>query len=222
MKLLFIRHGEPNYELDCLTEKGKLQAEKLGLRLADGPLTAAYVSPMGRAKETANIALAGRDIEPVVCPWLHEFDVRTWNEYMGRETELWDISPKIWTADKRNYDKELFQTADGMPEEAFTRYDAVRKGLDSLLAGYGLVREGGYFKRTKPADDCTLAFFCHFGATCVSAAYLLGISPMLALQSFSAEPTAIATLCTDDRFGVDVNFRLHGFGDIAHLRGDRK
>ena len=33
MRILIVRHGDPNYELDCLTEKGKreaaLMAEKL-------------------------------------------------------------------------------------------------------------------------------------------------------------------------------------------------
>jgi probable phosphoglycerate mutase len=60
-------------------------------------------------------------------------------------------------------------------------------------------------------------FFCHFGITCVMIAHLLGVSPIITLQGMSAEPTAIATLCTDDRFGREVNFRLHGFGDINHL-----
>ena len=34
MKLYIIRHGDPNYELDCLTEIGKEQAEAVAPRIA--------------------------------------------------------------------------------------------------------------------------------------------------------------------------------------------
>ena len=100
----------------------------------------------------------------------------------------------------------------------FPRAEAVRLGLDELLARHGLIRDGGAFRKTGDTDK-TLALFCHFGAGCVVIAQLLGISPMLTLQGFSAEPTAVATLCTDDRFEDVVNFRLHGYGDISHLGG---
>ena len=63
MKLLFIRHGDPDYEKDSLTEKGWHEAELLGQRMANTPVTAFYVSPLGRAKDTASKTLqkVGRD-----------------------------------------------------------------------------------------------------------------------------------------------------------------
>ena len=59
MKLLFIRHGEPNYEKDCLTENGLVQAAHLAKRLERENITAAFHSPMGRAAETAHICIDG-------------------------------------------------------------------------------------------------------------------------------------------------------------------
>ena len=53
MRLLFIRHGEPDYEKDSLTEKGFREAEYLAEYLADVKIDACYVSPLGRAKDTA-------------------------------------------------------------------------------------------------------------------------------------------------------------------------
>ena len=35
MKLIFIRHGEPDYEADSLTEKGWREAELLAKRATD-------------------------------------------------------------------------------------------------------------------------------------------------------------------------------------------
>ena len=35
MRLLMIRHGDPDYEHDCLTEKGKREAKLLSQRLVN-------------------------------------------------------------------------------------------------------------------------------------------------------------------------------------------
>lgn len=214
MKLLVIRHGEPDYSRDCLTENGIWQAEKLAQRLKSEDIAAAYTSPMGRARQTAQICMDGRDIPLTECGWLHEFDVTMVHD--GRPKEIWDIPPKSWTQTPQYYDKDIFYTAgEAADSEIKARYDAVRSGLDSLLAQHGLERRGQIYHAAAEHDK-TIVMFCHFGATCVIAAHLLGISPIVTLQGFSAEPTAIATFCTDDRFGADVNFRLHGFGDISH------
>ena len=53
MKLYFIRHGEPDYANDCLTETGRKQAEAASRRLEREGIEEIYASPMGRAAETA-------------------------------------------------------------------------------------------------------------------------------------------------------------------------
>ncbi len=53
MRIIFIRHGEPNYELDCLTPKGKLQAQAAAKRLMSEGIEEVWSSPLGRARETA-------------------------------------------------------------------------------------------------------------------------------------------------------------------------
>lgn len=57
MKLIFIRHGEPNYEIDSLTEKGWREAELLSKRTVKWNVTDFYCSPLGRAKDTASFTL---------------------------------------------------------------------------------------------------------------------------------------------------------------------
>ncbi len=49
MKLLIIRHGDPDYTIDSLTEKGHREAEMLAERIAPMDIAAYYVSPLGRA-----------------------------------------------------------------------------------------------------------------------------------------------------------------------------
>ena len=57
MKLLFIRHGDPDYTIDSLTEKGWKEAEFLSEKIAALDVRDFYVSPLGRAKDTASCTL---------------------------------------------------------------------------------------------------------------------------------------------------------------------
>ena len=46
MRLIFIRHGEPDYEHDSLTEKGWREAKLLAARTKDWHVDDFYVSSM--------------------------------------------------------------------------------------------------------------------------------------------------------------------------------
>ena len=50
MRILIVRHGEPDYAHDTLTEKGWREAELLSERLCKEKIDDFYVSPLGRAK----------------------------------------------------------------------------------------------------------------------------------------------------------------------------
>ncbi|SDA23679.1 probable phosphoglycerate mutase [Ruminococcus sp. YE71] len=210
MRVLIVRHGEPDYAHDCLTENGRHEAELLGERIAKLGVDDFYVSPMGRARETCEYTVKRLGVEAEVCDWLHEFDVRV------NGMEIWDLSPEKWTKERRFFSEDTFLGASPLDtEEMRVRTAAVREGLDGILARYGYIREGGAYRSGR--NDKTIALYCHFGAGCMVIAHLLGISPLLTLQGFSCEPTAIAMLCTDERHDGLVNFRLHGYGDISHL-----
>lgn len=45
MRLIFIRHGDPDYVHDTLTEKGKREAELLAQRVKNWDVSKFYVSP---------------------------------------------------------------------------------------------------------------------------------------------------------------------------------
>ncbi|MBR1740080.1 MAG: histidine phosphatase family protein [Ruminococcus sp.] len=217
MKLLLIRHGSPDYEHDCLTEKGREEAALLAGRIAGMKIDGFYSSPMGRARETMQFTLDRVGRQGEVLDWLHEFDIFLPDEKRGGRIMTWDVPPGEWMEQAELFDKDSWQENSTVKGSDMTeRYRAVQKGLDKLLEENGLTREGGCYRVTGEHDK-TLALYCHFGATCVVMAHLLNLSPMLAVQSFSADPTAVAVLCTDDRFDGKVNFRLHLYGDTSHL-----
>ena len=59
MRLLLVRHGDPNYELDCLTELGHRQAKIVAKRLMEEGIQKIYCSPQGRAQQTAVLKCPG-------------------------------------------------------------------------------------------------------------------------------------------------------------------
>ena len=70
MRLLIIRHGDPDYKKDSLTEKGWREAALLADRISELNVAAFYVSPLGRAKDTASLTLRKMNREAVECDWL--------------------------------------------------------------------------------------------------------------------------------------------------------
>ena len=69
MRLLIVRHADPDYSIDSLTPAGWEEAKLLADRLAPIPVAAYYVSPLGRAKDTASLTLkkACRTAETCSC-----------------------------------------------------------------------------------------------------------------------------------------------------------
>lgn len=73
MKLYIVRHGDPDYAADCLTERGRREAELLADRLEKLDFAAIYVSPLGRARETAQATLGRLGRQGETKGWLREF-----------------------------------------------------------------------------------------------------------------------------------------------------
>lgn len=110
MRLLLARHGETVWNAvrrfqggtDVeLSELGRAQARALGAALRGRRLAAAYVSPLSRAVETAEIALAGRDVPVRPLPELRELSLGEWEgchvadvrQYPGDPYRAWVRNP---------------------------------------------------------------------------------------------------------------------------------
>ena len=217
MKLVFIRHGDPNYELDTLTPTGWEEAEILSDRVCQMDVKAFYCSPLGRAKDTAKATMEklGRTAE--ILPWLQEFPVKVRHTWKDAPHVIWDMLPRDMAAEPRYYDPDhwmeppLFAEA-GVP----ALYKEVCDQLDKLLAKNGYERNGLTYKAVAPNED-TLVFFCHFGLECVLLSHLIHVSPMVLWHGFCAAPTSITTVITEERREGIVSWRTCCFGDTSHL-----
>lgn len=218
MKILIVRHGDPDYEKDTLTEKGWREAEFLAKRLSKLAVNEFYVSPLGRAKDTAAATLKAMGREAVELPWLQEFfraDIRR-PDAKDRQI-VWDWLPQDWTKEEKYYDRNAWQDTDIMKDSTVSdEYRWVAEGLDEVLKNHGYVREGGYYRVEKRNTD-TIVFICHFGVGCVMLSHLLGVSPMVLWHGFCAAPTSVTTINTEERRDGIASMRVSAYGDISHL-----
>ena len=92
MRLLIIRHGDPDYSIDSLTKRGWKEAEYLSERLEKLNVKDFYVSPMGRAKDTASLTLKKMGRTAVECKWLREFAPDGYFDELRQKRVPWDLS----------------------------------------------------------------------------------------------------------------------------------
>src|SRR5438034_717526 len=110
VRLLLARHGESVWNAErrfqgrtdvALSERGRAQAAALGRALRGYRVAAAYVSPFRRARETAEVALAGTGLPLVALDELRELSLGEWegctvDEVRGREGDpyrAWLLAP---------------------------------------------------------------------------------------------------------------------------------
>ena len=162
MRLIFIRHGDPDYKNDNLTDKGKREAALLAERVSQWKdITQFYVSPLGRAKATAEPSLELLNRKAITYNWLQEFYYNTKypknvpeiilpKEFAGKETMCWDLPPAYFTSDPLFFDKDKWTDSDLMKAGNIRKkYKMVCDGIDKILAEYGYTRNDQNFYDVK-------------------------------------------------------------------------
>ncbi len=217
MRLLFIRHGDPDYLNDSLTPRGDREASLLAESIGRYDITYFYVSPLGRAQRTASFLLEKTGKTAVTCGWLQEFPPRILRPGRTKPSIAWDWYPADWTKYPEAYSIDTWTEIPCFQENGIKELnDRICASLDELLAKHGYVREGRVYRPERPNHD-TIAFVCHFGIECILIGHLTGISPMLLWHSFCCAPTGVTTMVTEERQKGIANFRTGEFGSTAHL-----
>lgn len=218
MRLLFLRHCEPDYESDSLTEKGKREAQLLCERMIHEPFDVCYCSTMGRAMQTAEPFLTKLGREAIYCDWLREFaHPVTLND--GTVMHIpWDMKPDEWALDERSFDKDLWYETDIMKSGNIEMYAKdVASHFDAVLAEHGYERLSTNRYRSVHPNHDTLVFVCHFGVTSVMLGHLLGLSPIALLHGTGAPTSGVTQVYTEEIQKGVASFRIHFYGDISHL-----
>ena len=215
MKLIFIRHAEPDYPNNTLTEKGFLEAEALGKKYSAKDFDYIYSSPLNRAKFTCEKVIKGEK-EVTTYDWLEEFNPARDNGINFKVN--WDVLPRVLNEHQDLYDNDKYLDSEYFKGiEVKKRYKEVTSEFEKLLEKHGYKKEGSYFKVLKRNSD-TIAFFCHFGITSVLLSHLINIPYIILAQAFCALPSSVTTVVSEEREDGIAQFRVLKYGDTNHLK----
>ncbi|MBI2377739.1 MAG: histidine phosphatase family protein [Deltaproteobacteria bacterium] len=222
MEIVLIRHAEPEWVRDGagqldprLTERGREQARLLGehARALRGP-TELFVSPMRRARETAEPLAETFGIAPRELEWLEE--VRLPRDWEGAPADR--ISAALRAARHR----PAAAWWDGLEGgETFRDFHGrVTRGLTGLLTDRGVEVTGDEAPHAfRGAADLPHRIFivAHGGTNAVALTFLLGLLPVpWEWERFASLHASITRARAVDVAGGRI-FALSLFGGVEHL-----
>ncbi|MBP5452349.1 MAG: histidine phosphatase family protein [Treponema sp.] len=222
MRIVFIRHGDPNYEEDCLTELGHKQAKIAAERLLKEGIEEIYSSPLGRARQTAQAFSEVSGIGEIkILDFMKEIRYGTedelyndkWNPWLGVDA-LVKNGIDIQSPDWREYPvfKENLATVDA---------DKIGEEADKWLVSLGYEREGNYYRCSRKDDkEKTIALFCHGGSSTAFFSRVLNQQfPYMCAALLHYPHTTISVLKFNKNPGQLCQPIIELLNDARHLMG---
>ena len=165
MDFYLIRHADPDYDNDTITEYGIKQAEALGERLAKENIDYIYSSSLGRAQATAASLARMLNKEIVLLPWATEIGLPA----------AYSPSSQLLNEDCLNRGYRWFENERFRDLPMAEISSAVFSGLDCLFAIHGYRLAGGVYIAD---NEHKIALFCHgyIGGTLLSHLFGLPIN----------------------------------------------
>ena len=209
MKLLLIRHGDPDYPNDTLTDKGHRQAKLLAESLLQVPIDRLFVSPLGRARHTADYLIRLKKLDFKVLEFFQEVS--------GRYTDT-DYAWEYHGCDllKSGDDITLTNWPELVPygKHMGPVYQEFISQFDAFISDFGLERSGHVYKVNRPSDE-TIAVVCHGGVITTLLSHLLHIPLPVVYAQFRISPSSVTRLRLETKEGLGV-FRLISLNDMSH------
>lgn len=216
MHLYIIRHADPNYNPEGLTENGIKESLALAPRLKELNINKIYSSSKLRAIQTAKPTAELLHLDIQIEPWLNETEhIKLTQD--NKEYCIWDTygetvrgNDTLPTQD--NWNKVYpFNT-----EEMTNSWTNFRRDADNLLKRLGYERINGRYKVINKTDD-RVAIFCHNGTFCYFIAHLLEIPLPLAFSGFFCWPSSVTDIYFDQKSETWAVPRALCVADTSHL-----
>jgi probable phosphoglycerate mutase len=209
MEILLIRHGDPDYDHDSLTERGVEEARQLAGSLAQVSIDALYTSPLGRAQETCALTAQAKGMEPTTLDWLRERGIKRGPVY------LWEAPGEMFLGvEALPTQNDWYAPLGAMPEGA-EQYARLRAGMDALLQRYGYERQGHRYRVVQPSPR-RIALFCHKGVILTMLADVLHWALPMVFVSLHIHPTGVTRLEMVEQDGF-AHLKALAINDLSHL-----
>ena len=177
MRIIFIRHGEPDYEHDCLTDLGKKQAEAVAEKLKSEKIDELWVSPLGRAMETAEPIRKALNLPIQTLDFMRELE---WGSIDGTplfsDGHPWNIVDEM-ARQGINLSREDWREETWFKNNLVVRdVDRIESKIDEWLEGLGYKREGYYYRHSIGEEEHkTIALVSHGGSSSAAMGHILNI-----------------------------------------------
>lgn len=219
MLLYIVRHGDPVYVTDSLTERGKRQAEAVGKRIYDSQIDRIFSSPMGRALETAGPACRLLGLECNIEEWTHEIgDERLTPFPDGKLKSITNVQNTYYLENGNidlNYNEAF--TCTGINESNIkSAVDFIEKHGNEFLERLGYKKENGVYKILRNNEE-KVALFCHSAFARAWLSVLLHIPFHIMWSSFSYTHTGVTVLEFKNNPNSITAPRCLCFSDMSHL-----
>lgn len=218
MNIYIVRHGNPDYNTDRLTELGHIQAEACAEDMLSLNIDEIYSSPYGRAQETAAHLADKIDKKIEILPWAHEVEHYSDDGHGGVTLGIM-MDPALLRSPEMEALGEDWAKHPAFRDEAGARWmvDQVYDGMRELLARYGYIEDGKRFRIENGGSDKNIALYCHAGVFLIMAEYLLRMPAMFGWTSFFTWQTGISWVNIpnlDSGYSVP---RFYTMGKTDHL-----
>ncbi|MBQ7821995.1 MAG: histidine phosphatase family protein [Clostridia bacterium] len=221
MKIFFVRHGDPDYDTDTLTELGKLQAEAAAKRLENCGIQRIFASSMGRAVATATPLAQRLSLEIETRDFIREIqcDALNKDEPILENGHPWNVANALVSMG------ESLTKWDWREHEPFSKSMAVNSvnkleaGLDKWLEELGYRREGENYRVIGDDTKKTIAMFSHAGASTAAIAHMVSVPFPLACAIFAVNFTSITSIELEDTKGKLVKPMITLLNDHKHIKG---
>lgn len=219
MLLYIIRHGDPDYTTDTLTERGWQQAEAVGKRVADAGINRIFTSPMGRARQTAEPACRLLGLIPTVEDWTHEILDERLTPFPDGKMKSVTLVQNTYYRENGNIDLDYHHAFEcpGFRESRMKEALAyIEKNGKDFLERMGYREENGIYRILRPNEE-KVALFCHaaFGRAWLSI--LLHIPVHIMWSSFSYTHTGVTVVEFKNNENGITAPRCLCFSDMGHL-----
>jgi len=220
MLLYIIRHGEPDYATDSLTETGRKQANALAERLCTHGLDEIYASPLGRAVQTAQPTCKKLNLQYKIEEWMSEDKVFDDLSAVDKEngTRNWAFGCQNTKLINNDYNSSNWHTNPVFSscKSALEGFRRISDCSDDFLAQLGYRRNGKIYSIVSP-NEKRIAAFCHHGLGTVWLSHLLSISPHIFWSSFDIAHSSVTILEFKNNPDMFTAPRCVCLSDISHI-----
>lgn len=217
MLLYIIRHGDPIYNPDSLTELGKRQAEAIGKRLAVHGVDRIYSSPLIRAQQTAEPCSILTKKEVVIEPFFSENNAVQyfWDRRIEKPTWVMVSMQKELRSTVKKYGENWFEDPrfEGVPVKAGRDYFLTESDKFFESLGYKHDRKNCKYITENPSNE-RIAVFCHEGFGLSWIATILDIPLPVIWANFSVSHSNMTVI---DFTGKECTPKIITFSNDSHL-----